>query len=118
MRPDLDADEEQPQVLDGPDPREWPVRAIEAWNLMLDIETWDRISAAMNGPIAQDHTGPAYGAARRFLASAGGQLRTQLGEMICQLYGVPVAEEDDSPPFAAAGRPRAFGAEAQPPPAT
>lgn len=112
-------DEDQPPILDGPDPREWPIRAVAAWHLVLDIEHLDRISAAMNGPIAQDHTGPAYDAARSFLALAGGQLRTQLGEEICRMYGVPVPEEGETlSPFGAAGKPRAFGADIQPPATT
>ena len=112
-------DEEQPgepEVLDGPDPREWPIKSPEMWSLVLDIEALERIRRAMNGPVVpvaeQDHE-----EARQFLDHADRQLRATLGAMIIDTYQVPRSSEPrDTSPFGGAGKPRAFGAEHPPPP--
>jgi hypothetical protein len=106
-------DEDAPRELVGPDFSDWPRQAADMWKLVIDIEACDRILAAMNGPIAQD-AGAHYEEARRFLMTAGQQLRAALGVMICARYGVTVREEQDDSPFAGAGRPRAFGTDPQP----
>lgn len=109
-------EEEGPEEHEGPDFSDWPREADQLWKLVMDIEYCDRILAAMNGPIAQD-AGPYYEEGRKFLMTAGRQLRASLGYLICTRYGIELDEGKGSSPFSAAGKPRAYGAERPPDPA-
>lgn len=110
--------EEEPQFFDGPDPREWMGRP-EFIRAVQNVETIDALIAALKGPIAQEGSA-AYREALRLLTILGYQARYELSVMVLKAQGVPVPEEDDgdSSPFSGAGKPRAFGAEPAPPPAT
>lgn len=101
---------------DGPDPREWPAHS-GIWDRVLDIENLARADRALAGSSAQV-SGPAYDEARRFVTQLGQQLRGQLAMEILAAYGITASDGEDPSPFARAGKPRAFGPESQPPPAT
>lgn len=111
-----DAEEPEVQELDGPDPRTWQGNH-ELWGLIQDLEALDHVSELMDGRTAQDGMSPAYEEARRFLRSAGYACREQLSLMLLSMYGIK-PEGSGASPFAAAGKPRAFGADTSPPPAT
>lgn len=108
-----DAEEEVP-LLDGPDPRTWPGNN-DLWGLVQDLEAIDHVTGLMEGRIAQDGMSESYEEARRFLRAAGAAQREQLSLMLLSMYGVKPSQDSGASPFAAAGKPRAFGADTSPP---
>ncbi len=108
--------DEEPEVqeINGPDPRTWPGNE-SLWGLVTDIEMIERVTVAVEGPVAQDGMSEAYQESRRFLRSAGAACREQLALMLLAMYGVKPAQDSGASPFAAAGKPRAFGADTSPP---
>lgn len=101
------------QVLDGPDPRTWPGMP-EIWGLVQDIRVIDEVRAALKGEMARDLGSAAYDEARRFLEVAVAQRCDELALVLLSVYQVKTREGKGTgaSPFDGAGRPRAFGADA------
>lgn len=108
---------QEEQVLDVKDPRKW-MADTEFTDVMRDIEVVDMVLELLNGKIAQDVVGPAYGRARDFLRQSGAQLREHLSLMLLEMCGIRLEGEDEASPFRGAGKPRAFGADPSPPAST
>jgi hypothetical protein len=109
---------EEPELItaEGPDPCEWEEdpgthEEPSIHRLILDIETLKRAHAALVGGDPAE-SGRALYPAKRFLATALGQRKGLLAQLILDTYGVPSSEQ---PPYANAGKPRAFARGAPPP---
>lgn len=108
---DADLPEDEEQILEGPDPRQWPADTA-IWNLVEDIEVLDKVIGLLSGPLA---AGPITMECRNMLAQSATQQREVLSGLLLALYGTKLPETAKSP-YAHAGRPRAFGADPPPPP--
>jgi hypothetical protein len=112
VREGEDQAEPEPQVLDGPDPREWRNHSVIR-DKIEDIEAMLRVQAAMTGSNSGE-AGPAYAEAMAFLRASIHQVRGELAMELVTMYGIQYGEEPASP-FSASGKARAFGAEQAPP---
>ena len=110
-------EDDDAQVLDGPDPRTWPT--IDAlWDRVLDIRAIDELMTVLSGASPRETSDPAYQEARRFLVTAAGQQCEELARVLLSMYGVRAGEAAGASPFDGAGKPRAFGADSPPPAGT
>lgn len=111
-------EEEVPQSFDGPDPRHWR-GSPDIWGVVEDIKVIDEVLPLLNMPGGY-RMSPAHQEALRFLAAHRVQSCELLAAGILMSQGVPLPQEEAEPdsPFSQAGKPRAFGAESPPPPAT
>lgn len=101
---------------DGPAPRSWSGHP-DIGPVMDDITALDGALALLTGPAPQAGMSAAYETARRLLMTMGAQRREDLAALLIALHGLAVDEEGAVSMFAAAGKPRAFGAEPAPGPA-
>ena len=110
-----DHEREDPQELDGMDPRDWEDKAPELWGLLQDIEALDRVRGVMRGPVDPEQQA-LHQEATSFLDQCARAQRLLLAAEILNMYGVQLGEEQRSP-FGQAGKPRALGADPPKPPA-
>jgi hypothetical protein len=106
-------DEEEAQVLEGPDPRTWPGRE-DIWGPFTDLRVIDQVAAALKGEPAMDGMSDGYEEARRFLRVLRQEACEQLSLVILSTYGVMPGSGTGASPFSGAGKPRAFGADSPP----
>jgi hypothetical protein len=108
-------EQEELQQLDGPDPRTWPSNH-DIWGLVQDLSTLDHVTSQMDGGgYDQDGMSEAYYESLRLLQAFRVNRREQLALMLLSMYGVVPSPDAGTSPFAAAGKPRAFGADTSPP---
>lgn len=106
-------DEDEPQLIEGPDPRTWPA-TDEIWGPVTDLRMIDEVAGLLNGKIAMDGMSAAYEEARRFLRALRAEGCEQLALALLATYSVQPADDAGASPFSEAGKPRAFGADSPP----
>lgn len=107
-------DEQVIQDLDGPDPRSWRENG-DLWGLVKDLEALDKVAELMGAEWENDGMSDAHGEACRFIQAARKERRETLALMLLSMYGIQPSQDAGASPFAAAGKPRAFGAGNSPP---
>jgi hypothetical protein len=105
--------EDEPQILEGPDPRAWP-EMPEIWGPVADLRAIDQVAEALAGKIAMDGMSGAYEEARRVLRAFRAEACEQLSLVLLSTYSVTPGEGAGASPYSTAGRPRAFGADSPP----
>lgn len=106
-------EEDEPKVLEGPDPRAWPGRE-DVWGPVADLRVIDQVAGLLKGEVAMDGMSGAYDEARRFLRVLRAEACEQLSLAILSAYGVTPDGDAGASPYSSAGRPRAFGADSPP----
>lgn len=113
MPPEPEA-EDEPQILEGPDPRAWP-GTDEVWGLVGDLRVIDQVNGLLRGDRhAMDGMSTAYDEALRLLTAFRADRCEQLALALLSIYGVTPRDDAGASPFSEAGKPRAFGADSPP----
>jgi hypothetical protein len=111
--PPEEAPADEPQILEGPDPRSWP-GMDEIWGPVSDLRAIDAVYELLDGKVAMDGMSAAYEEARRLVRAFRAETCEQLALALLTTYNVQPGDDAGASPFSRAGKPRAFGADSPP----